>query len=82
MFHIEGMFHSNLRYGEDGGNAFILVQIMETETKIVISFVLVWNFRRRLHPKMESRLPPGRSKSEMYVILPIWIADTLRNYVD
>jgi hypothetical protein len=27
-------------------------------------------------------LPPGRGKSEMYVILRIWIADTLRNYVD
>ncbi len=31
---------------------------METETKIVISFVPVWNFRRRLHPKMESPLLP------------------------
>src|SRR5208282_614690 len=40
---------------------------METETKIVISFVLVWNCRRRLHPKMESRygaaqMPLGRSR--------------------
>jgi hypothetical protein len=55
MLHIEGMFHSNRCVAGGWRKCLILVQITETETKIVISFVLVWNFRRRLHPKMESR---------------------------